>query len=120
MLAIQQIPCVNMTSERDLTLVTDNLSEQYSLPESDRSTDVRFNGDQCVIDPNTVYFFKHLIRKYKKKMGDIDDSRVSSGGLQHYLIKDNEKKEKLLRERTSSGQEQSKFECLPVSIKYFI
>ena len=54
-------------------------------------------------------------------MGDIDDSRVCSGGLQHYLIKEKEKKEKLMRERTSGGQDQSKFECLPVSRKtYFV
>ncbi|KAK3592045.1 hypothetical protein CHS0354_019300 [Potamilus streckersoni] len=39
------------------------------------------------IDQNTIDYFKNLIRKYKKKMGDSEVNEVCSGGLQQYLNK---------------------------------
>lgn len=48
-------------------------------------------------------------------MGDVDNSSVCSGGLQQYLIKQGEKKEKQRMDREATGQEQSRFEQLPVS-----
>ena len=67
------------------------------------------NCDTTLLDQSTVNYFKFLIRKYRKQMGDIDNNEVCSGGLQHYLITHSENKS------MSVGQEQSKFENLPVS-----
>ena len=67
------------------------------------------NSDLTLIDQNAVNYFKFLIRKYKKQMGDIENTKVCSGGLQNYLITHKEQKDMPV------GQEQSKFENLPVS-----
>lgn len=75
-------------------------------------------SDISLIDQSTVYYFKHLIRKYQKQMGDIQNTNVCSGGLQQYLIKQVEKNQRLQSEFT--GQEQSKFESLPVDVKLHI
>ena len=62
-----------------------------------------------IIDQSAVNYFKLLIHKYKKQMGDTENTSVCSGGLQQYLIREHKNQD------ISVGQEQSRFESLPVS-----
>ena len=86
---------------------TSNQLESDSNP-----SDFREGSEAHILDLSTVYYFKSLIKKYQKRMGDMEGSNVCSGGLQQYLNKESEKCEKLQREK--NNQPQSHFENLPV------
>lgn len=108
MLAVQTLPCRQMEN----VLTDQPLSIKGTVDFSDSTQIVE--GDVTLLDQNSVFYFKHLIKKYKKQMGDIDNSNVCSGGLQQYLIKQGEKKERQRLTQENTGQEQSQFEQLPV------
>jgi hypothetical protein len=110
MLAVQALPCRQMEN----VLTKQPLSQNRKVELSD-STQI-FEGDVTLLDQNSAFYFKHLIKKYRRQMGDVDKSNVCSGGLQQYLIKQGEKKERQRLERESTGQEQSRFEQLPVCL----
>lgn len=114
MLAIQSLPYSNCGMESVLT------HQPTSANDEIRISCNRFNldGDVTILDQNSVFYFKHLIKKYKRQMGDVDNTNVCSGGLQQYLIKQGEKKQKQKLEHT--GQEQSRFEQLPIDVKLHI
>ena len=84
-------------------------------PEFFTETDIRYQNfrgrNELIIDQSAVNYFKLLIRKYKKQMGDMENSNVCSGGLQQYLIRQKDKNHGI-----STGQAQSQFESLPVSM----
>ena len=99
MVDIQQIPC-NMSQDKILTVQPISYEGTHS------------ENETCVIDQKTVLYFRNLIRKYKKYIGEMDDDlKVCSGGLQQYLNRQMEKR----KEREENFQAQSKFESLPVS-----
>ena len=70
--------------------------------------------NEIIIDQSAVNYFKLLIHKYKKQMGDVENTNVCSGGLQQYLIREHKNQD------ISVGQEQSRFESLPVSFSSII
>ncbi|XP_053390204.1 F-box only protein 4-like [Mercenaria mercenaria] len=114
MLAVQTLPCrqmENVLTNQPLSVNrTVDLSESTSAPE----------GDVTFLDQSSAFYFKHLIKKYRRQMGDVGNNSVCSGGLQQYLIKQGEKKEKQRLERENTGQEQSRFEQLPVDVRLHI
>ncbi|XP_060582950.1 F-box only protein 4-like [Ruditapes philippinarum] len=114
MLAVQALPCRQMEN----VLTKQPLSQNRTV-ELSESTQI-FEGDVTLLDQNSAFYFKHLIKKYRRQMGDVDNSNVCSGGLQQYLIKQGEKKERQRLERESTGQEQSRFEQLPVDVRLHI
>lgn len=114
MLAIHSLPCRGMESVLTTQPLSVNKKVDFVEPGSAVECDV------TLLDQNSVFYFRHLIKKYKRQMGDVDNNSVCSGGLQQYLIKQGEKKEKQKLEMEIKGQEQSKFEQLPVDVRLHI
>lgn len=70
--------------------------------------------NEIIIDQSAVNYFKLLIHKYKKSMGDSENTNVCSGGLQQYLIREHKNQD------ISVGQEQSQFESLPINVRLYV
>lgn len=104
MIAVQLMPCRQMetvfTAQPSSLNVCDSVNENRTIPDSD------------VLDQTSAVYFKYLIKKYRRHTGYQD---VCSGGLQQFLIKQKEKKQREMSDKEITGQEQSLFEQLPVS-----
>lgn len=74
--------------------------------------------DDSNVDKWNSYYFKFLMKKYKRHIGEMDGNSVCSGGLQQYLIRQREHQRK--SEKTEECQQQSTFECLPVDVRLHI
>ena len=88
--------------------------QPQSVVDNDMFHETYTSSDVTLIDQSAVNYFKLLIRKYKKQMGDQENTNVCSGGLQQYLIRQKDQEQKY----ASTGQQQSKFENLPVSLSF--
>ena len=88
--------------------------QPQSVVDNDMFHESYTSSDVTLIDQSAVNYFKLLIRKYKKQMGDQENTNVCSGGLQQYLIRQKDQEQKY----ASTGQQQSKFENLPVSLSF--
>lgn len=74
--------------------------------------------ENTFVDHRNSFYFKFLMKKYKKHIGEMEGNSVCSGGLQQYLIRQHDKRVK--NEQTVESQQQSKFECLPVDVRLHI
>lgn len=70
------------------------------------------NSEFSVVNDNLVFHFRNLIKKYKKQMGDTDDTFIVSGGLQQYL---NKQKSNIQPTEDGIERDDSAFSHLPVS-----
>ncbi|XP_060078195.1 F-box only protein 4-like [Ylistrum balloti] len=76
-------------------------------------------GNDYLLDEGLLFILKTLVKKYKKQMGDQQETLVS-GGLQQYLIKLEMKKRSLMNEKKNVDQEASIFHGLPLNVKLHI
>ena len=74
--------------------------------------------DDTFVDGRNSHYFKFLMKKYKRHIGEMDGNSVCSGGLQQFLIKQQERKKRT--EQNEDSQQQSKFECLPIDVRLHI
>jgi len=123
MTEVQSLPCLLQPSSimSDTERFTENdvcLHQPSTGNYADLNTD---HSGGVLIDQSSVYYFRHLIKKYTKQMGeDLGTNHVCSGGLQQYLIKSNLRQEKERRDDEMFRQRQSKFESLPVNNYFFL
>lgn len=111
MIAVQSLPCFNQM-ETVMTNQPMSLNKTMDFVENKSASD---SDGVSLLDQNSAFYFKHLIKKYKRQIGDVDGTvNVCSGGLQQYLIKQSNRREKQRLAREITGQEQSRFEQLPV------
>ncbi|KAL4236608.1 common myeloid progenitor cell proliferation [Mactra antiquata] len=114
MLAMQSLPCNHFSETVDVrTTQPTSLDDTYSVD----GIRIKCDNDLGILDQTSVIYFRYLIKKYRRRMGDQD---VCSGGLQHFLIKQKEKKRQANYEKEVNCQEQSMFEQLPVDVKLHI
>ncbi|OWF40842.1 F-box only protein 4-like [Mizuhopecten yessoensis] len=76
-------------------------------------------GKGDLLDEGLIYTLKKLVWKYKKEMGEQQETFVS-GGLQQYLIKQELKQKSLINGQKGVNQDHSLFNKLPVDVKLHI
>ncbi|XP_052777320.1 F-box only protein 4-like [Mya arenaria] len=123
MIGIQSLPCFEQSrmdskcpgESEEQTEQTIQEKDSYSFGNTGNFS------DGVLLNQQSAYYFRHLIKKYKKHMGEeLGTSSVCSGGLQQYLIKQHERQERLKTEQDETTQHQSKFECLRVDVRLHI
>ncbi|XP_052255798.1 F-box only protein 4-like isoform X1 [Dreissena polymorpha] len=125
MIAVQSIP--NSFNGFEMGLSNINKEEIFTTQPQAlsivefRHTKIEHATEVSLIDHSSAMYFRLLIKKYKKHMGEeMGSHSVCSGGLQQYLIKQRHCQVQLKEDQEDKSQQQSGFECLPVDVRLHI